>query len=334
MASVAEKMKDQKRTGYKAGQRQNILEICLYTLDALHRGENPTTKELAVRFETSIRNIQNYMKELEFLGVERVGREKRLALKHALSHKQTSLSRDEREFVRSSLEQLQEIDDEHTRLARVVSEKIMVTDVQTPYYIKPENFEPISHRKNLVKDLRSAIDNTLKIELLYEGRGITLFPYKITAFEGIWYLLADGLQEESLQNYMLSRIDDWAVTGERFEPIPNLMEIIEEMESAHSTEGEEQEVVVRVNARIADYFKYKRYLKSQDILEQDAEGNLLISFDITHDEDVDNLIKSWLPDIEVVSPLSFRQRIKRELQAYLDRTANTELSESLESPMT
>jgi len=314
-------MKEFERTGKSALQRQNILRVCLYTLDLLYRGENPTTREIAEHFGTSLRNVQNYIKELEFLGLERQGVEKRLALKYALSHKKTVLSEVEREFVRSSLDQLEVIDAEHRRLADTVSEKIMVADVETPYYIKPENFEPIGQReyqvKDLVRDLEKAIENHIKIDLYYEGKGITLFPYKITAFEGIWYLLADGIEDDSIQTYMLSRIDDMALTGERFEPSDELIEFAENMESAHSREAEEREVVVKVKAEIADYFRYKRHLKSQDNITVDEEGNLIVSFDITHDEDVDNLIKSWLPDIEIISPASFRERIKRELSGYL-----------------
>ena len=314
-------MKEFERTGKRSQQRQNILRVCLYTLDLLHRGENPTTREIAEHFDTSLRNVQNYIKELEFLGLERQGVEKRLVLTNAISHNKTSLSEDEREFVRSSLDQLEVIDADHRQLADTVAEKIMVADVETPYYIKPENFEPINQREyqveDLVRDLEKAIENHIKIDLYYEGKGITLFPYKITAFEGIWYLLADGIEDDSIQTYMLSRIDDMALTGERFEPSDELIEFAENMESAHSREAEEREVVVKVKAEIADYFRYKRHLKSQDNITVDEEGNLIVSFDITHDEDVDNLIKSWLPDIEIISPASFRERIKRELSGYL-----------------
>jgi len=308
-------------TGHKKRQRQSILEKCLYILDLLHRDEHPNTKELAEHFETNIRNIQNYIKQLEFLGVERRGEEKRLYLKNTLARKRTFLSEEEREFMRNALDQLEDIDEETVKMASVIAKKISVEDVESPFYIRPENFEPKNSRKSLIHDLEKAIDNHLKIDILYEGKGITLFPHKITAFEGIWYLLADGIEDDSIQNYMLSRIDEWEITGERFEPIDNLMEIIDDMESAHSTEGEEQEVVVKVKANIADYFKYKKHLKSQDILEQDAEGNLTISYDITHHEDVDNLIKSWLPDIEVISPKSFKERIFHELSEYI--AANT-----------
>lgn len=305
-----------KRTGHRAAQRQNVLRICLNILDSLHHDEHPTTRELAEKFDVSLRTMQNYVKELESLDVERRGEENRLYLKYAIPRKQVVLSEDEREFMRNALDQLDEIDDDTRLLAKNVAKKVLVTDIETPYYIQPERFEP-RKRHDLIKALEQAIENHIKIDIEYEGTGMTLFPYKITAFEGIWYLLADGIEDTSIKNYMLSRISQCELTGKRFEPIKNLNEIIEDMESAYSNEGEEREIVIKVKSSIADFFRDKRHLKSQNNLETDDEGNLIISFNITHDEDVDNLIKSWLPDIEVLSPTSFKDRIKRELTIYL-----------------
>jgi len=42
-----------------------------------------------------------------------------------------------------------------------------------------------------------------------------------------------------------------------------------------------------------------------------------VSFQVSHDEDVDNLIKAWLPHIEVLKPERFRKRLVGELEAYV-----------------
>ena len=319
--TISEKMEKVDDTDYKNKQRLNILGTCLHILDALNRGETPTTKELVEELGGKLRNMQNYIKLLEPFGVVREGRERRLTLSRALNYKKTSLTPEERAFVHSALEQLEEIDEEHKKMAESIAKKIMVAGVESPFYIKPEQFEPIYKQQFLIDELERAVENHLKIELIYEGKPLTLFPYKIIAFEGIWYLLADGVEDDSIRNYMITRIntEELYITPQQFKPIDDLMQHIEEMESAHSTEEDEREVIVKVKADIADYFKYKKHLKSQDILEEDEEGNLIISYDITHDEDIDNMIKSWLPDIEVLSPQSFKSRLKRELETYLSQ---------------
>ena len=40
--------------------------------------------------------------------------------------------------------------------------------------------------------------------------------------------------------------------------------------------------------------------KSQEIEEKLEDGSLIINFEISHDEDIDNIIKSWLPHIEII----------------------------------
>lgn len=63
-------------------------------------------------------------------------------------------------------------------------------------------------------------------------------------------------------------------------------------------------------------------MQSQKILEELDNGDLKISFEVSHDEDIDNIIKSWLPDIEVCEPKKYRDQIISELREYLDRIEN------------
>ena len=132
-----------KRTGHRAHQRQNVLHICLDILDSLHNDEHPTTRELAEKYEVSLRTMQNYVKELEALDVERRGEEKRLYLKYAISRKHVILNEDEREFIRTALDQLDEIDNDARVLAESIAKKLLVTNIEVPYYIQPERFEPL-----------------------------------------------------------------------------------------------------------------------------------------------------------------------------------------------
>jgi hypothetical protein len=38
---------------------------------------------------------------------------------------------------------------------------------------------------------------------------------------------------------------------------------------------------------------------------------------VSHDEDIDNIIKSWLPDIYVEKPEKYKDQVIAELQEYL-----------------
>lgn len=322
------------RTGHTASKQVDALQRMLKILEYLILDRKVTVKELAEEFGVTPRTIQGYVdKRLSHLGVQ-YGQDHCLEFSHPVRFKQTRLDKKERHLLALSLEQVENIDEEHQKASQHVAEKIYVDDVESSYYIKPEIFQPVKRYKDLVADLEYAIGNHYEIEIEYKGDALTLFPYKIVSFEGIWYLLADGVEEESLKNFMLSHIGEWRVKNIPFEPILDLEEKLEEMNSGHYVEGRSFEVIVRVYGETAEYFHLKDHLESQKILGRYADGSLKISFDVSHEEDIDNLIKSWLPDIEVLSPADFRNRVNKELASYLEKTEKTELSESLESSMT
>lgn len=94
--------------------------------------------------------------------------------------------------------------------------------------------------------------------------------------------------------------------------------MLDHTHTAWFEEGGDFEVVVEIDPSIAHLFELKKFLNSQEILEKRADGSLIVSFDVSSDEDVDNLIKSWLPHIKVLAPERFKERIKMELEAYLN----------------
>ena len=77
------------------------------------------------------------------------------------------------------------------------------------------------------------------------------------------------------------------------------------------------DVVVEVASVKAKFFRAKKFLPSQNIVEQKEDGSLVISFKVTQDLEVEELIKKWLPFMKVIAPLSLKQKIDAELRAYL-----------------
>jgi len=38
---------------------------------------------------------------------------------------------------------------------------------------------------------------------------------------------------------------------------------------------------------------------------------------VSHDEDIDNIIKGWIPHVEILEPVRFREKMLNELKNYL-----------------
>ncbi len=222
-------------------------------------------------------------------------------------------------FISLSLSQVEDIDNHHQELAKGIFRKILKKELYNPYFIKPELFQPIDNDEKMLESLREAITNRIAIEISFNNKPLKLFPYKIASFEGIWYLMADDVHEDKLKNYMISRIEDFTVLDETFERMEELENVLDNIESAWYVEGNTFKVIIKVYSEIAEYFTLKKHLNSQKILEKLSDGSLILEFTVSHEEDVDNLIKSWLPHIEVISPISFKKRIIQELKTYLER---------------
>lgn len=286
-------------------------------LELLIDDARPTIASLASEFSVTQRTIQKdiYERMIDFNIVK--DSNNCLEFGSHVDIRRSFLRVEEMYFLSLSLSQLEDIDESHQQLSRSIFRKLLKKELYNPYFIKAESFQPIDNDEKLVKELEDAITERKAIQIVFNHHPLKLFPYKIASFEGIWYLLADNVQEDKIKNYMISRIEKLKVLKETFERMEELEAVLEEVESAWYNEGHSFTVTVKVYPEIAEYFQLKKHLESQEIVETHTDGSLIVRFTVTHDEDVDNLIKSWLPHIEVLSPERFKTRIINELETYL-----------------
>ncbi len=198
--------------------------------------------------------------------------------------------------------------------------KLLYPKLSNPYFIKQNQLAPINTNPKLHSQLKRAIKNKYIIEIVFGENIFTVEPYKLTNFDGFWYLFAKDIKTNKMQNYILSEIKKVSITTKQYkitdEKINN---ILKNVHSAWFEDGEAYTVIIKVNKNIAHYFKQRNFLHSQKILQEFENGDLQISFDVTHDEDIDNIIKSWLPDIEVLEPKRYKKKIISELKEYLSQ---------------
>jgi predicted DNA-binding transcriptional regulator YafY len=149
---------------------------------------------------------------------------------------------------------------------------------------------------------------------------LELAPYKIVNFDGIWYLYAQDRRDYRIRTWLLSDIRNVKKLDKYHDVSHESVEkALDNTHTAWFEDGGNFEVTVKIYPEISEYFRLRKHLSSQEILKEFDDGSLLVSFDISTDEDVDNLIKSWLPHIEVISPEKFKNRIIDELQNYIEK---------------
>lgn len=289
-------------------------------LTKLSDDTRPTTQELAEEYLVTARTIQNDLRRLGtmYFPITK-DKEGRHMFEQGFSLNKTVLSKDEMIFLSLALEQFNDVDDIDKIQERIYC-KLFQQQVVNPYFIKYEQLEDIDIDSPLISELEKLIELSEITTIEFSERTTSLELYKIAAFEGFWYLFAKDLSDNKTKVFKLSAIRKLIPTGKYHKtPHSKIEQILDKVHSAFFEDGNSFTVRIKVDEPVAKYFKARDFLQTQIIEREAKDGSLIVSFEISHDEDVDNLIKSWLPHVEVLEPLRFRQKICDELKSYVER---------------
>lgn len=295
------------------------VERCMGIVRQLQLNAQVTPEGLAELFGVTERTIQKDLNErLRAFPIGTDGRGNYWLEERRLD-RASMLNEDEEIVLMLALELLEESDN-ISHYARSIMQKMLDTRSVNPFYIKQEELEPIDIDSHIVDALEEVIEARCYVTIATEGKRLRVAPLKIVNFDGIWYLFARDERDGRTRTWLLRDIRDVRPERDTHELTHSQIErMLERTHTAWFEDGGNFEVRVQVHPEIAEYFRLRRFLNSQEIVEEYDDGALLVSFDVSTDEDVDNLIKSWLPHIEVVSPERFRKRVLDELESYVAR---------------
>ena len=293
------------------------LSRLIMILHKLDQDERPTQQELADEFNVNIRTIQRDINRLHYFSIEK-NRDGTLQFVKGFSLKRTSFDDMEMLLVYLSLSMVIDISPEFTKSANTLVSKLLLPNFSSPYLIKQDPFEPIDVDSKMMNAIEHAITNNRISTLTVKDNTIEVEPYKIVSFDEIWYLFAKEVESEKIKTYFISDIKSIDVSQRKYRLEIPIDEILNNVHAASFEDGVQYEVTIRVLEPIAHYFKRKKHLVSQKILAEDADGSLIVSFLVSSDEEVDNIIKAWLPHVKVLTPTRLRAKIKRELESYVE----------------
>jgi len=205
--------------------------------------------------------------------------------------------------------------------------KSKLNETKKIYIFKSKPLEFRVYNYELIEKLEHAIYHQKIITINYPTRnGIREYevkPYKILFINENFYLACevDNLNF-SFSLYRISKIENIKVTSKKFYKDIEIEEFIDSIQTpfAKYKRGFRKDlidVVVEVDRVKAFYFKSKKFLNSQKIIKTKKNGNLLISYKITQELEIEELIKRWLPHIVVIKPLSLKNKIENDLKNYL-----------------
>lgn len=291
----------------------------IHILTKLSNDERPNSKDLAEEFGVTMRTIQNDINRLVTSYPITKDSDGKFMFEYGYSLKRTSLNSDEMIFLTLALSQFEDVSD-IDKIKDSIYKKIVNQNLYNPYFIKYDHLEDLDVDSPRIASLENYIKNQEIIKIDFTDKTTELEVYKIAAFYGFWYLFAKDLSDAKTKTFKLSKIKKITPLGKYHKtPHAKIDAILEKTYSAFYDDGNSFEVIIKVDKEVAAFFKSREFLQSQKIKKELPDGSLEVSFEISHDEDVDNIIKAWLPHVEILEPKRFRDKLTNELEDYLKR---------------
>ena len=269
-------------------------------------------KELAESFKVSERTLQKDLNiRLAFLEWEKAG-----PRYYSINQNQLGVftQADITRFARFA-----SIQDLFPKLARefqkTLTESIKVQGFQ---------YESIQAREKEFKQLQQAIQHHQVIEFNYIKHGYPpssriLDPYVLLNKSGIWYLI--GLENGKEKTFCFSQIYFLKLTKQTFIPKPEFLEKIKQSDSI-SHGNQLDEVIIKVDAKVAHYFSRRALLPNQEIIRKIENGELLIACKNVHEMEIIPIVQYWLPHLVIVTPGELQEKMVDKLKAYISAVRN------------
>lgn len=193
--------------------------------------------------------------------------------------------------------------------------------IQEALLIKGHHYENLAGKEQAFRTLEKAIVARQNVAFDYmKTEGVkgyaSVSPYKLLNLKGIWYLAAvDG---DKLKTFSFAKI-------ERLKLLDTTFVWSKEVDAKLATEDgiwfteRQHEVVLKVGADVAGYFKRRKLIANQVIEKELADGGLLISAKVGHPNQVLPIVRYWMPHIRIISPDSWQQDLEQGVRDYLQR---------------
>ena len=171
--------------------------------------------------------------------------------------------------------------------------------------------------------LAKAVAQRKQLELAYRKPGQrqpekrVVDPYHLANINGEWFLFAYDQARRDVRTFVPARIQSAQPTGKTFARPQtfSLEKRLRDSFGVHSGEGE-YEVVIRFNARAADYIREKKWHESQQLRELKG-GGVELRLKLSSLVEIERWILSWGGEARVVRPKELIEAVRHSARQLL-----------------
>lgn len=276
----------------------------------LREGETLSVKELATEFNVSTKTIQRDFNErlADKMPIQKVGHRWKVMDGYSID-KNLSFEED---LILDILKEIStSMGTSFSSQASTLFSKIQ-NNHQNPIYSKIE-IEDISNKIFIIKQLQEAIENSLQVEFNYKKKYRFIKPYKITTFDGYWYLYGEDILDMKLKTFYIKDIVQLTVSTNSFikdtQATRNLENAINIWFEPNSKPFE---VKLLAKPQIAKYFERRALSNTQKIIEIKDDKSIVLSLFATSEQEIITEVKKWFPHLLVISPIYIAKKLRDE----------------------
>ena len=306
----------------------NKFDRLLYILNKLDQGFRVHPKEIAQELGVTERTVYRYLQTLQKADfpIEYHRERGTYAFVEGFSLKKALLSAEEiliLALARKVLEPLggEKLQDFIDRLEKRLASPMPKTEKFLSIFgIQPGGTD--LKILDLLKDLSFAIREHECVEIEHEKEPgerekREVEPYFIFFTGDFWYVHTWCRLRDAERTFALDKISSWRRTGRYFLPRKEVHSL-KDVEEAFGpyVDDEPQEVIVRFDEVVSQYFFRRKWVKGQEVTLLD-DGSIEVRFVVRGVQGLKSWLYKWLPWFEIVSPSWLREEVVRDLKTAL-----------------
>ena len=205
-------------------------------------------------------------------------------------------------------------------LSEDVLRELFGSRVQSAFLVRGHHYEDLRGKEQAFRELEQAIIGRQNVGFDYpaEDRSKTyeVEPYKLINSKGVWYLAAR--HNGKLKTFSFSKMERVALGEGTFTHDPGLDSSLASEDGIWLSEHT-IEIVLKIDKAVAAYFKRRKLIANQVIEKELADGSLIVSAKVGHQNQVLTIVRYWIPNIQIISPAGLQEEFESTLREYLGK---------------
>jgi len=190
------------------------------------------------------------------------------------------------------------------------------------YDFKSRPFEDLA-KKEILKTLEHTIKFNKEVKILYRNElnvsQRRFEPYKILFVNENFYLSGVNRSKNGFELLRISLIEEVKFTSKTFSIDKDIEKFIRTLQTPWATFGSNDIVIkLQVDKSIRRFFRLKKYLPSQKIVQTFENGDIEVNYCISNFKEVEEIIIKWLPKLTILAPNNLKKHIKNKLRDKLN----------------